>query len=117
MSTNLLVIIDSMCNLDLLFYAAAHSGDSKLAQVAETHARTVLENPSSARRAAVPGTARLAGLSRADVFNMPCGEPRPNHRNTSVAAVGAGIRHGLSMVTRSVVGHPGICSDVHVDKR
>lgn len=42
MSQNLLVIIDSMCNLDLLFYAAAHSGDQSLATTAATHARTIL---------------------------------------------------------------------------
>ncbi|KAK4034522.1 Six-hairpin glycosidase-like protein [Parachaetomium inaequale] len=39
---NLLVIIDSMCNLDLLYYAAAHGGDGRLAEVATAHARTVL---------------------------------------------------------------------------
>jgi hypothetical protein len=39
---NLLVIIDSMCNLDLLYYAAAHSGEGGLAEVATAHARTVL---------------------------------------------------------------------------
>lgn len=42
MSQNLLVIIDSLCNLDLLFYAAAHSGDDSLAAAATTHARTLL---------------------------------------------------------------------------
>ncbi|KAL2127423.1 hypothetical protein VTI74DRAFT_10760 [Chaetomium olivicolor] len=39
---NLLVIIDSMCNLDLLYYAAAHSGNAHLAEIATAHARTVL---------------------------------------------------------------------------
>ncbi|KAG7294680.1 hypothetical protein NEMBOFW57_004758 [Staphylotrichum longicolle] len=39
---NLLVIIDSMCNLDLLFYASAHSGERRLAEIATAHARTVL---------------------------------------------------------------------------
>lgn len=39
---NMLVIIDSLCNLDLLFYAAAHSGDGLLADLAGEHARTVL---------------------------------------------------------------------------
>ncbi|KAH8895536.1 unsaturated glucuronyl hydrolase [Thozetella sp. PMI_491] len=42
MTQNLLVIIDSMCNLDLLFYAAAHSGVTHLADIAEAHARTLL---------------------------------------------------------------------------
>ena len=37
-----LVIIDSMCNLDLLYYAAAHTGETKLRDAATTHARTLL---------------------------------------------------------------------------
>ncbi|GKT91255.1 unsaturated glucuronyl hydrolase [Colletotrichum tofieldiae] len=41
-TTNLLAIVDSLCNLDLLFYAAAHTGDSTLADIATTHARTLL---------------------------------------------------------------------------
>ncbi|KAJ3546013.1 hypothetical protein NM208_g2226 [Fusarium decemcellulare] len=41
---NYIVIIDSMCNLDLLFYASAQTGDLLLAQVAETHARTLLSS-------------------------------------------------------------------------
>ncbi|KAL4965807.1 glycoside hydrolase family 88 protein [Aspergillus stella-maris] len=36
-----LVIIDSMMNLDLLYYASAHVSDSKLATIATTHAHTV----------------------------------------------------------------------------
>ncbi|KAL5868395.1 hypothetical protein ACKVWC_009162 [Pyricularia oryzae] len=36
-----LVIVDSMCNLDLLYYAAAHTGDGSLADAATAHARTV----------------------------------------------------------------------------
>ncbi|KAF4785892.1 unsaturated glucuronyl hydrolase [Colletotrichum scovillei] len=42
MTTNLLAIVDSLCNLDLLFYASAHTGDSSLAEIATTHARTLL---------------------------------------------------------------------------
>ncbi|CAG8950420.1 hypothetical protein HYFRA_00006914 [Hymenoscyphus fraxineus] len=41
-TTNFLVIIDSICNLDLLFYASAKSGDHSLAQIATTHAKTLL---------------------------------------------------------------------------
>jgi hypothetical protein len=37
-----LVIIDSMCNLDLLYYAAAHTGRAELADAATLHARTVI---------------------------------------------------------------------------
>lgn len=39
-----IVIIDSMCNLDLLFYATAQTGDVYLAQIADTHARTLLKS-------------------------------------------------------------------------
>jgi hypothetical protein len=39
---NLLLIIDSMCNLDLLYYAAFHSGDTALSSIATSHARTLL---------------------------------------------------------------------------
>lgn len=43
MNDNLLVIVDSLCNLDLLFYASAHSGDGTLSSVAASHARTMLK--------------------------------------------------------------------------
>ncbi|KAJ4128972.1 hypothetical protein NW768_007497 [Fusarium equiseti] len=43
MDNNLLVIIDSMCNLDLLFYAAAQTGEQRLADIATTHASTLLK--------------------------------------------------------------------------
>ncbi|KAL2812258.1 Six-hairpin glycosidase-like protein [Aspergillus granulosus] len=39
---NSLVIIDSLCNLDLLYYASAHVGDESLAHIATNHARTLL---------------------------------------------------------------------------
>ncbi|KAL4794268.1 Six-hairpin glycosidase-like protein [Aspergillus venezuelensis] len=39
---NALIIIDSLCNLDLLFYASAHTGDTSLAKLASKHARTLL---------------------------------------------------------------------------
>ena len=38
----MIVIIDSLCNLDLLYYAAHHSGDLELAHMATEHAKTVL---------------------------------------------------------------------------
>ncbi|KAL3471592.1 Six-hairpin glycosidase [Aspergillus californicus] len=41
---NVLVIIDSLCNLDLLFYVSAHTGDDTLATIAATHARTLLHS-------------------------------------------------------------------------
>lgn len=36
-------IVDTMMNLDLLFWASLQTGDPKLAQMAETHARTVMK--------------------------------------------------------------------------
>ncbi|CEJ56044.1 hypothetical protein PMG11_02269 [Penicillium brasilianum] len=42
MSTDLIVIIDSLCNLDLLFYAAAHISSRRLADMAIAHARTLI---------------------------------------------------------------------------
>lgn len=38
------VVIDSMMNLDLLYYAAKHTGDDRLAEIATTHATTTLKN-------------------------------------------------------------------------
>lgn len=37
-----LVIIDSMCNLDLLYYVAAHTGDIELSDAATIHAKTLI---------------------------------------------------------------------------
>ncbi|KAI9036450.1 glycoside hydrolase family 88 protein [Aspergillus affinis] len=42
MSDNLLVIVDSLCNLDLLYYASAHTGNNTLAEMATAHAHTLL---------------------------------------------------------------------------
>lgn len=42
MEENFIIIIDSLCNLDLLFYASAQSGDEKLAEMARLHAHTLL---------------------------------------------------------------------------
>ncbi len=44
MDENVICIIDSLCNLDLLYYAAKHSArDRGLAGIATTHARTLLQ--------------------------------------------------------------------------
>ncbi|KAI6782633.1 uncharacterized protein J7T54_003646 [Emericellopsis cladophorae] len=37
-----LVIIDSMCNLDLLYYAASHTGDEEMRRAATAHAKTLM---------------------------------------------------------------------------
>lgn len=42
MDKDFLVIIDSMCNLDLLYYAAAHTGNESLSSAATTHAHKLL---------------------------------------------------------------------------
>ncbi|KAH9211947.1 Six-hairpin glycosidase-like protein [Leptodontidium sp. 2 PMI_412] len=39
---NFIVIIDSLCNLELLFYASAHSKSNRLAVMAKRHAETLL---------------------------------------------------------------------------
>lgn len=41
---NFLVIIDSMCNMDLLFYAASQSSNKLLADIANKHSRTLLKS-------------------------------------------------------------------------
>ncbi|KAL4888902.1 Six-hairpin glycosidase-like protein [Aspergillus ambiguus] len=41
---NFLVIIDSMCNMDLLFYVGYHTGNQTLVDIATTHAHTVLQD-------------------------------------------------------------------------
>ncbi|KAI9150591.1 glucuronyl hydrolase [Paramyrothecium foliicola] len=38
-----LVIIDSMCNLDLLYYASSHTRDAQLWEAATVHARTLIK--------------------------------------------------------------------------
>ncbi|KAL4861139.1 hypothetical protein BDV12DRAFT_208320 [Aspergillus spectabilis] len=42
MDDDFLVIIDSLCNLDLLFYAGNYTQDSRLISIASTHATTLL---------------------------------------------------------------------------
>ncbi|OAG11471.1 Six-hairpin glycosidase [Paraphaeosphaeria sporulosa] len=41
---NMIVIIDSMCNLDLMYYAAHHTQDPSLAEMATAHAETLLRS-------------------------------------------------------------------------
>jgi hypothetical protein len=43
MEENCIVIIDSLCNLDLLYYASAHSSNDNLANIATKHAHTLLK--------------------------------------------------------------------------
>ena len=44
MKDNVIVIIDSLCNLDLLYYAAYHAQDHTLAEIATAHAETLLRS-------------------------------------------------------------------------
>ncbi|KAM0702303.1 hypothetical protein Q7P35_011213 [Cladosporium inversicolor] len=44
MEDNMIVIIDSLCNLDLLYYAAHHAQDHALAEIATAHAETLLRS-------------------------------------------------------------------------
>lgn len=44
MTDDFLVIIDSMCNLDLLYYASNHLCDPNLAEIATIHARTLIKS-------------------------------------------------------------------------
>ncbi|KAF6797631.1 unsaturated glucuronyl hydrolase [Colletotrichum sojae] len=44
LTEDFLVIIDSMCNLDLLYYAAAHTGETYLSDAATRHAKTLLQS-------------------------------------------------------------------------
>lgn len=41
---NMIVIIDSMCNLDLMYYAARHAQDPTLSEMATAHALTLLDS-------------------------------------------------------------------------
>lgn len=41
---NMIVIIDSMCNLDLLYYASHHAQEPSLAEMATAHALTLLKS-------------------------------------------------------------------------
>ncbi|KAF5227744.1 hypothetical protein FAUST_11586 [Fusarium austroamericanum] len=43
MTNDFLVIIDSMCNLDLLYYAAAQTGQTEMAEAATTHAKALMK--------------------------------------------------------------------------
>ncbi len=91
LETNLLVIIDSMCNLDLLYYAAAHSGERRLADIATTHALTVLRTHLRPEESPAPvtvgGTAPYAGqlFSTCHVANL---DPRTGKLQRRATAQG-----------------------------
>ncbi len=84
---NLLVIIDSMCNLDLLYYAAAHSGERRLAEIATAHARTVLSTHLRPERPVTTGGSRYTGqlFSTCHVANL---DPRTGKLQRRATAQG-----------------------------
>ncbi|KAK9489374.1 Six-hairpin glycosidase-like protein [Lipomyces doorenjongii] len=43
-SKDYLVIVDNMCNLNMLYWVAQETGDKRLAEIATTHAETTLKN-------------------------------------------------------------------------
>lgn len=43
-NTDFIVIIDNMCNLDMLYYVASKTGDLRLSTIATTHAEVTLKN-------------------------------------------------------------------------
>ncbi|KFG77587.1 putative glucuronyl hydrolase [Metarhizium anisopliae] len=63
-----LVIIDSMCNLDILYYAGYHSRDQRLIDIATTHARTVCKT--HLRREDSSSGSKYGELSTCHVANM-----------------------------------------------
>ncbi|OJJ46019.1 hypothetical protein ASPZODRAFT_2035767 [Penicilliopsis zonata CBS 506.65] len=44
LTDDFLVIVDSMCNLDLLYYAAHHTADRTLSDIATAHAHTIISS-------------------------------------------------------------------------
>jgi hypothetical protein len=62
MEENLILIIDSMCNLDLLYYAAAHSEkDRVLFDIATQHANTILRTHLRPEKATLSGAGAYQG--------------------------------------------------------
>ncbi|KAL4811345.1 Six-hairpin glycosidase-like protein [Aspergillus unguis] len=71
LETDCLVIVDSMMNLDLLYFAAGQTGDDSLAEIATTHARLVLSallRPESTMT--LPGGGKFQLYSTYHVVNL-----------------------------------------------
>ncbi|KAL4975134.1 Six-hairpin glycosidase-like protein [Aspergillus desertorum] len=69
-----LVIIDSMMNLDLLYYAANHLGDARLGQIATTHAKTVMR--SLLRREPYPDEEGESSLQHYSTYHVVNFDPK-----------------------------------------
>ncbi|KAM3520091.1 hypothetical protein NHJ13051_007086 [Beauveria bassiana] len=65
-----LVIIDSMCNLDLLYYAGHHASSQHLIDIATTHAHTVRKTHLRPEEPSVPGCSKHPLYSTCHVANL-----------------------------------------------
>lgn len=85
MSDDFLVIIDSMMNLDLLFYASEHLSDPQFADMATAHAKTVMRSHLRTERA--PGridkTYQLPLYSHCHVVNFDPKSGQVKERRTA----------------------------------
>ncbi|KAJ5748321.1 uncharacterized protein N7511_010017 [Penicillium nucicola] len=71
MEDDFLVIIDSLCNLDLLFYAGNYTQNYRLMSIASTHATTLLDT--HIRKESVPGRGPCYSTYHAVNFSPPGG--------------------------------------------
>ncbi|KAH8678940.1 Six-hairpin glycosidase-like protein, partial [Tricladium varicosporioides] len=87
MEENFILIIDSLCNLDLLFYASAQTGDANLASIANTHARTLLHTHLRSAAKAEPSRTGYSGpiFSTCHVANI---DPRTGTTKAQMTAQG-----------------------------
>lgn len=85
LSDDFLVIIDSMCNLDLLFYASFHLSDPKLAEIATCHATSLLATHLRPEAARPPGVSPYTGVmySTYHVVNVNPTNGRVKDRRTA----------------------------------
>ncbi|KAJ5767448.1 hypothetical protein N7533_000031 [Penicillium manginii] len=87
-TTNLIVIIDSLCNLDLLFYAAAHSSSRRLEEMAVAHARTLIRTHLRPEPPSLTTHARK--IQWPAIFYQPCHMYRPKVWRRQTSYDGAG---------------------------
>lgn len=84
---NMIVIIDSMCNLDLLYYASHHAQEPGLASIATAHALTVLRSHLRQEPVLSSSTSAYTGqwYSTCHVANM---DPRNGDLKSRLSAQG-----------------------------
>lgn len=85
MTQDFLVIIDSMMNLDLLFYASSHLSDPIYAEIAITHARTLIKSNLRPEKAADRTDTRYKGMlySHYHVINFDAQTGEVKERRTA----------------------------------